>query len=54
MYVIPLLYRLSSATPTNEISITQLHQALHSVVAKHNILRTALYLDTNGTLIQQC
>jgi hypothetical protein len=54
MYVIPLLYRLSSATPTNEISITRLHQALHAVVAKHNILRTALYLDTTSTLIQHC
>jgi hypothetical protein len=54
MYVIPLLYRLSSATPTNEISITRLRQALNAVVTKHNILRTALYLDTNSTLIQQC
>jgi hypothetical protein len=54
MYVIPLLYRLSSATPTNGISITRLHQALHTVVTKHNILRTALYLDTTSTLIQHC
>ncbi len=52
MYVIPLLYRLSSIT--NHVSIARIHQALHAVVTKHNILRTALYLDINSTLIQHC
>ena len=47
MYVIPLLYRLSS-TSTNHLSISRIHQAFHAVVTKHNILRTALYLDTNS------
>lgn len=53
MYVIPLLYRLSSIT-NNYISINQINQALEVVVRKHNILRTALYLDTNSRLIQDC
>ena len=54
MYVIPSLYRLSSTSTTNHVSITRLHQALHAVVTKHSILRTALYLDSKSTLIQHC
>ncbi|CAF4185302.1 unnamed protein product, partial [Adineta steineri] len=51
MYVIPLLYRISSMN--GHISITRLHHAFQSVITKHNILRTALYIDdTNGTIIQ--
>ncbi|CAF3951285.1 unnamed protein product, partial [Adineta steineri] len=51
MYVIPLLYRISSMN--NHISITRLHHAFESVITKHNILRTALYIDnTNGNIIQ--
>jgi hypothetical protein len=49
MNVIPLLYRLLSST--NHISITRLHQA---IIIKHSILRTALYLDTNGIIMQHC
>ncbi|CAF4174409.1 unnamed protein product, partial [Adineta steineri] len=52
MYVIPLLYRISSMN--DHISITRLQHAFQSVITKHNILRTALYLDTNGSIIQHC
>ena len=52
IYVIPFLYRLSSTN--DHISITQLCHAFQSLMTKHNILRTALYLDTNGTIIQHC
>ncbi|CAF1500373.1 unnamed protein product, partial [Adineta steineri] len=53
MYVIPLLYRISSMN--DHISITRLHHAFQSVITKHNILRTALYLyDKNGNIIQHC
>ncbi|CAF1082353.1 unnamed protein product [Adineta steineri] len=52
MYVIPLLYRISSMN--DHISITRLHHAVRSVIIKHNILRTALYLDTNSNIIQRC
>ncbi|CAF4187325.1 unnamed protein product, partial [Adineta steineri] len=52
IYVIPLLYCISSMS--DHVSITRLHHAFQSVNTKHNILRTALYLDTNGTIIQHC
>ncbi|CAF3497574.1 unnamed protein product [Adineta steineri] len=53
MYVIPLLYRISSVN--DNISITRLHHAFQSAITKHNILRTALYIDdTNGHIIQHC
>ncbi|CAF4067907.1 unnamed protein product, partial [Adineta steineri] len=53
MYVIPLLYRISSMN--DHISITRLYNAFQSVITKHNILRTALYIDdTNGNTIQHC
>ncbi|CAF4024354.1 unnamed protein product, partial [Adineta steineri] len=52
IYVIPLLYRISSIN--NHISITRFYQAFQSVITKHNILRTALSLNTNGTIIQHC
>ncbi|CAF4238909.1 unnamed protein product, partial [Adineta steineri] len=52
MYVIPLLYRISSMN--DHVSITRLHHAFQSVIIKHNILRTALYVDTNGHIIQHC
>ncbi|CAF4168757.1 unnamed protein product, partial [Adineta steineri] len=52
MYVIPLLYRISSIN--DHISITRLHHAFESVITKHNILRTALYLDTNSNIVQHC
>ncbi|CAF3939613.1 unnamed protein product, partial [Adineta steineri] len=53
MYVIPLLYRISSIS--DHISITRLHYAFQSVITKHNILRTALYIDdNNGNIIQHC
>ena len=50
MYVMPLLYLISS--PAYPVSIARLYRALHAVVTKHSILRTALYLDTNGILVQ--
>ncbi|CAF3947469.1 unnamed protein product, partial [Adineta steineri] len=53
MYVIPLIYRISSMN--NHVSITRLHRAFQSVITKHNILRTALYIDDiNGHIIQHC
>ncbi|CAF1545801.1 unnamed protein product, partial [Adineta steineri] len=53
MYVIPLLYRISSIN--DHISTTRLHHAFQRVITKHNILRTALYIDeTNGNIIQHC
>ncbi|CAF4119702.1 unnamed protein product, partial [Adineta steineri] len=53
MYVIPLLYRISSMN--DHVSITRLHHAVQTVITKHNILRTALYInDTNGHIIQHC
>ncbi|CAF4154501.1 unnamed protein product, partial [Adineta steineri] len=52
MYVIPLLYRISSMN--DHVSITRLFHAFQSVITKHNILRTALYIDTNGNIIQHC
>ncbi|CAF0798704.1 unnamed protein product [Adineta steineri] len=50
MYVIPLIYRISSMN--DRISISQLQHAFQSIIRKHKILRTALYLDTNGTIMQ--
>ena len=52
IYAIPLLYRISSVD--SHISITRLHRALQSVIMKHTILRTALYFDSNGTIMQHC
>ncbi|CAF4135213.1 unnamed protein product, partial [Adineta steineri] len=52
IYVIPLLYRISSMN--DHISITRLHHAFQSVITKHNILRTALCIDSNGNIIQHC
>ncbi|CAF4187794.1 unnamed protein product, partial [Adineta steineri] len=51
MYVIPLLYRISSID--DHVSIIRFHHAFQSVIIKHNILRTALYIDdTNDNIIQ--
>ncbi|CAF4114331.1 unnamed protein product, partial [Adineta steineri] len=53
MYVIPLLYRISSID--DHVSITRFHRAFQSVITKHNILRTVLYIDdTNGNITQHC
>jgi hypothetical protein len=52
VYAIPLLYRLSSTT--NRVSIARLRHAFQAIIIRHNILRTALYLDKNGTIIQHC
>ncbi|CAF1548872.1 unnamed protein product, partial [Adineta steineri] len=52
MYVIPLVYRILSTN--DHLSIDRLHRALHTVVAKHRVLRTGFYLDMNGMIIQHC
>ncbi|CAF4162900.1 unnamed protein product, partial [Adineta steineri] len=52
MYVIPLFYRISSMK--DHVSITRLHHAFQSVITKHNILRTALCIDSNGNITQHC
>ena len=50
MYAVPLVYRISSGSKS--LSISRLHRALHAVVLKHPILRTALLVDKNGMVIQ--
>jgi hypothetical protein len=52
MYLIPLLYRIS--TTSNHVSLSRLYYAFQSVITKHSVLRTALYFDTDGTIIQEC
>ncbi|CAF4092725.1 unnamed protein product, partial [Adineta steineri] len=52
MYAIPLLYRISSIN--DHVSLTRLYHAFQSVITKHQILRTAVYLDANSNIIQQC
>ncbi|CAF1467162.1 unnamed protein product, partial [Adineta steineri] len=52
MYVIPLIYRISSVN--DHISISRLQHAFQSVILKHQVLRTALYLDLNGVIVQNC
>jgi len=52
IYAIPLFYRVSSVD--SHISISRLHRALQFVIMKHTILHTALYFDSNGTIMQHC
>ncbi|CAF3935413.1 unnamed protein product, partial [Adineta steineri] len=53
IYVIPLLYRILSTD--DHISISRLQYAFQSIIRKHQILRTALYIDsTNSNIIQHC
>ena len=56
MYVIPLLYRLSSSSSSSShhLSIIRLSHAFQHVIMKHKILRTALYFDSHGNIIQDC
>ena len=53
MYVIPLMYRISSIND-HHISISRLYHAYQCIIRKHHILRTALYLDQNGVIVQDC
>jgi hypothetical protein len=50
LYAIPSIYGISSLD--KPVSITRIRRALRAVVAKHSILRTALYLDVDGRLVQ--
>jgi hypothetical protein len=52
IYLIPQFYRITSTT--DHVSISRLLHALEAVIARHNILQTALYLGTSGTMIQRC
>ncbi|CAF1575972.1 unnamed protein product, partial [Adineta steineri] len=52
IYVIPLIYRLPSVH--DHISISRLQHAFQNVIIKHTILRTVLYLDINGIILQDC
>src|SRR5664279_4825990 len=52
IYAIPLHYRVSSSN--SYVSITRLHRAFQSVIKKHIVLRTALYTNVNGAVMQQC
>jgi hypothetical protein len=49
IYIIPNGYGISSLD--KPVSITRIRRALRAVVAKHSILRTALYLDVDGRLV---
>jgi hypothetical protein len=50
--IIPMVYRISSVD--RSVSISRIRRALQAVVAKHSVLRTAIYLDTDGRLMQHC
>lgn len=51
IYNMPFIYRLLS---NHNLSITQLRQALHTIIIKHQALRTSLMFDKqNNQLIQQ-
>ncbi|CAF1524611.1 unnamed protein product, partial [Adineta steineri] len=52
MYVIPLMYHILSMN--DHISISRLQHAFQSVILKHQVLRTAIHLDMNGVLVQNC
>ena len=50
IYNMPFLYRLS---PRQTFSITQLQQALHQVIMKHQSLRTSLIFDKDKNILMQ-
>ncbi|CAF3884876.1 unnamed protein product, partial [Adineta steineri] len=52
MYTIPLIYQIASMN--DHISMSRLQHAFRSLIRKHQTLRTALYLDTDGSIIQDC
>ncbi|CAF1392096.1 unnamed protein product [Adineta steineri] len=52
MYAVPMIYRISSIN--DNLSVLRLQHAFQSVILKHQVLRTALSLDINGTIIQHC
>ena len=52
IYLISHLYRITSTH--NNISVSRLCHALQAVVTRHKILRTALYFDAGGTIMQHC
>ncbi|CAF1685360.1 unnamed protein product, partial [Adineta ricciae] len=52
MYVIPLVYRISSTD--QNLSIDRLHRALHTVIGKHRVLCTGFHFDWNGMIVQHC
>ena len=52
MYLIPQLYHIPPST--NRVSISRLTRALEAVIRRHSILRTALYLDIDGIIVQHC
>ena len=50
IYNLPFLFRLSSG---HTLSITQLRQAVHQIISKHQALRASLIFDQqNNQLIQ--
>ena len=53
MYAMPSLYRVASINSNDSLSIARLHDALRQVIIKHSILRTALYHDADGNIIQR-
>ncbi|CAF1595512.1 unnamed protein product, partial [Adineta steineri] len=52
MYIIALMYRISSTN--DHISISRLQHAFQCIMRKHQTLRTAIYLNANGVIIQHC
>jgi len=51
MYTVPLIYRISSEF--GSVSINRLRRALRAVIMKHQVLRTALNFDENGSIVQR-
>ena len=56
IYAIPSLYRLPSLHDQHHrLSMSRFYRAYQTVIHKHNILRTALYLDdASGSVVQEC
>ena len=52
IYLIPHIYRI---TPShNSVSISRLRHAFEAMLTKHSVLRTALYFNCDGTIMQRC
>ena len=52
IYLISHVYRITS--DDNSLSISRLRRAFQAVLTKHSVLRTALYFNYDGTIMQRC
>ena len=50
MYTVPLVYRVMSNT--KPVSISRLCRAIQTIVKKHSVLRTSLFIDSTGRVTQ--